>query len=38
MARNIAKWFDNNTNTYYERDLKTGKIIYVRKFTREDKK
>jgi len=28
----ISKYTDNRTNTYYERCVKCGKIIYTRKF------
>jgi hypothetical protein len=28
----LAQWMDYKTMTYYERDLRTGKIVYVRKF------
>lgn len=32
--RKIAKWFDKKTNTYYERDIRNGKMLYVRKFAK----
>lgn len=28
----LACWFDDKTNTYFERDLRNGKIVYTRKF------
>lgn len=28
----LACWFDNKTNTYYERDLRNGRLVYIRKF------
>lgn len=31
----LAAWYDHKSNTYYERDLRTGKMIYVRKFVGE---
>lgn len=30
--RKLASWMDYKTMTYYERDLRNGKIVYVRKF------
>lgn len=30
--RKIASWMDYKTMTYYERDIRNGRIIYVRKF------
>lgn len=34
--RKTACWMDYKTMTYYERDLRNGRLIYVKKFPRED--